>query len=114
MNVLGAGDVFGEIALLDGRSRTADAAAIENVELLFLARRAFLNPLAEEPSIALQVIELLCARLRDLIERTEETTFLPAETRLARRTLTLATITARSCAPRRKSSLRSPASRARR
>jgi CRP-like cAMP-binding protein len=91
MNVLGAGDVFGEIALLDGRSRTADAVALENVELLFLPRRAFLNLLADEPSIALQVIELLCARLRDLIERMEETTFLPAETRLARRILTLAT-----------------------
>ncbi len=91
MNVLGAGDVFGEIALLDGRSRTADAVAIEDVELLFLPRRAFLNLLADEPAIAQQVIELLCARLRDLIERMEETTFLPAETRLARRILTLAT-----------------------
>jgi len=91
MNVLGAGDVFGEIALLDGRSRTADAVAMEGVDLLFLPRRAFLNLLAREPSIALQVIELLCARLRDVIERMEETTFLPAETRLARRLLTLAT-----------------------
>ncbi|HEV7337357.1 MAG TPA: Crp/Fnr family transcriptional regulator [Bosea sp. (in: a-proteobacteria)] len=91
MNVLGGGDVFGEIALLDGRSRTADAVAIEDTEMFFLPRRDFLGLLNSEPSIALQVIELLCARLRDLIERMEETTFLPAGTRLARRILLLAT-----------------------
>lgn len=90
MNMLGGGDVFGEIALLDGRFRTADAVAIEDTEMFFLPRRDFLHLLAGEPAIALQVIELLCGRLRDLIERMEETTFLPAETRLARRILMLA------------------------
>lgn len=91
MNILGGGDVFGEIALLDGRSRTADAVAMEDTDMFFLPRRDFLSLLECEPSIALQLIELLCARLRDVIERMEETTFLPAETRLARRILTLAT-----------------------
>lgn len=90
MNVLGGGDVFGEIALLDGRSRTADAVAMEDTEMFFLPRRDLLNLLKSEPSIALQLVELLCARLRDVIERMEETTFLPAETRLARRILMLA------------------------
>jgi len=90
MNLLGAGDVFGEIALLDGRSRTADAVALEDTDMFFLPRRDFLGLLEGEPAIALQLIELLCARLRDLIERMEETTFLPAETRLARRILALA------------------------
>lgn len=91
MNILGGGDVFGEIALLDGRSRTADAVALEDTEMFFLPRRDFLGLLKSEPSIALQLIELLCGRLRDLIERMEETTFLPAEARLARRILVLAT-----------------------
>lgn len=90
MNLLGAGDVFGEIALLDGRSRTADAVALEGTDMLFLPRRDFIGLLEGEPAIALHLIELLCARLRDLIERMEETTFLPAETRLARRILALA------------------------
>ncbi|KRD96323.1 transcriptional regulator [Bosea sp. Root381] len=90
MNLLGAGDVFGEIALLDGRSRTADAVALESTEMLFLPRRDFLGLLEGEPAIALHLIELLCARLRDVIERMQETTFLPAETRLARRILALA------------------------
>jgi CRP/FNR family cyclic AMP-dependent transcriptional regulator len=91
MNFLGGGDVFGEIALLDGRTRTADAVAMEETEMFFLPRRDFLNLLAEEPTIALQLIELLCARLRDVIERMEEAAFLPAATRLARRVVTLAT-----------------------
>jgi CRP/FNR family cyclic AMP-dependent transcriptional regulator len=91
MNILGGGDVFGEIALLDGRSRTADAVAMEDTEMFFLPRRDLLGLLKSEPSIALQLLELLCARLRDLIERMEETTFLSAETRLARRILMLVT-----------------------
>jgi CRP/FNR family cyclic AMP-dependent transcriptional regulator len=91
MNFLGGGDVFGEIALLDGRSRTADAVAMEDTDMFFLPRHDFLKLLGCEPSIAVQVIELLCARLRDVIERMEEKVFLPAETRLARRILMLAT-----------------------
>lgn len=90
MNLLGGGDVFGEIALLDGRSRTADAVAMEETDMFFLPRRDFLELLASEPSMARQLIELLCARLRDVIERMEEATFLPAETRLARRIFMLA------------------------
>ncbi|SEG81014.1 Crp/Fnr family transcriptional regulator [Bosea lathyri] len=91
MNLLGGGDVFGEIALLDGRSRTADAVAMEDTDMFFLPRHDFLKLLGSEPSIALQLIELLCARLRDVIDRMEEKVFLPAETRLARRILMLAT-----------------------
>jgi CRP/FNR family cyclic AMP-dependent transcriptional regulator len=90
MNLLGGGDVFGEIALLDGQSRTADAVAMDDTDLFFLPRREFLSLLAREPSIAQQIIGLLCARLRDVIGRMEETTFLPSAIRLARRILVLA------------------------
>lgn len=90
MNVLGGGDVFGEIALLDGQSRTADAVAMDETDMFFLPRREFLSLLAREPSIAQQVIGLLCARLRDVIDRMEETRFLPSAIRLARRILVLA------------------------
>lgn len=90
LNLLGSGDIFGEIALLDGRARTADAVAVEDTAMFFLPRRDFLGLLSGDPGIAVQVIELLCARLRDVLERMEETTFLPAAARLARRILTLA------------------------
>jgi CRP-like cAMP-binding protein len=90
INVLGGGDILGEIALLDGRSRTADAVAMEDTAMFFLPRRDFLGLLEREPSITQQLIGLLCARLRDVIGRMEETTFLPAAIRLARRILVLA------------------------
>jgi CRP-like cAMP-binding protein len=90
VNLLGGGDIFGEIALLDGRSRTADAVAMEDTEMFFLPRRDFLKLLSGDPAISLQLIELLCARLRDVLQRMEDTTFFPAATRLARRILTLA------------------------
>lgn len=90
VNLLGSGDVFGEIALLDGRSRTADAVAADETEMFFLPRRDFMILLSSEPAIAVHLIELLCGRLRNVLERIEETTFLPAATRLARRILTLA------------------------
>jgi CRP-like cAMP-binding protein len=91
MSLLGSGDVFGEIALLDGRSRTADAVATEETEMFFVPRREFLHLLGREPSIAIQLIELLCDRLRNMSERMEDSAFLPASTRLARRLVTLVT-----------------------
>ena len=55
MNVLGGGDVFGEITLLDGQSRTADAVAMEDTDMFFLPRQDFLSLLNREPPMALQL-----------------------------------------------------------
>jgi CRP-like cAMP-binding protein len=85
LNILGSGDVFGEIALLDGRPRTADAIAIEPCELLMVRRRDFTALLERRPLVAIGVIELLCARLRWMSDRMEESAFLPMPVRLARR-----------------------------
>ena len=59
------GDIFGEIALLDGLSRTANATAIEETLLIVIDRSHFLGLLEREPGIARHIIELLCERLRD-------------------------------------------------
>ena len=64
INVLGKGSILGEIALLDGHPRTADATAVTDCELFVIERRDFLPLMREEPEIALKMIELLCARLR--------------------------------------------------
>src|SRR6516165_782503 len=64
VNVLGKGSIIGEIALLDGHPRTADATALTDCELFVIERRDFLPLMREEPEIALKMIELLCARLR--------------------------------------------------
>ena len=90
LNVLGPGDLLGEIALLDGRPRTADAIAAEPTELFTVRRQDFLRLLEREPRIAVHLIELLCERVRWISERMEETALLPLEVRLARRIRALA------------------------
>ena len=59
LNLLGAGEIFGEIALLDGGPRTADAIALDDCELLMLDRRDILPLLMEEPSVARRHVILL-------------------------------------------------------
>jgi CRP-like cAMP-binding protein len=89
-NLLHSGDIFGEIALLDGYPRTADAIAVTDCELIAIERRDFLKFVHEEPSVALKLIELLCKRLRHASKHFEETVFLNLTTRLARLLLKLA------------------------
>jgi CRP/FNR family transcriptional regulator, cyclic AMP receptor protein len=88
-NLLHAGDIFGEIALLDGRPRTADAIAATDCELMVIERRDFLGFVHGEPKVAMKLIELLCARLRVAGTRMEEVVFLNLPAQLARLLLRL-------------------------
>jgi CRP/FNR family transcriptional regulator, cyclic AMP receptor protein len=87
--LMGKGDIFGEIALLDGRPRTADAIAITDCELFVIERRDFLPLMREEPEIALKMIEILCARVRRTTEQAENLMFLHLPGRLAKALLRL-------------------------
>jgi CRP/FNR family transcriptional regulator, cyclic AMP receptor protein len=89
-NLIHPGEIFGEIALLDGRPRTADAAAMTECELLFIDRRDFAPIIGSQPEIAIRLIELLCARLRWTSEQYEEVMFLDFPGRLAKTLLRLA------------------------
>jgi CRP/FNR family cyclic AMP-dependent transcriptional regulator len=89
LNVLGSGDMFGEVALIDGHSRTADAVAADACELFVLRRRDFLAFIQRDPRIMVQLMELLCQRIRWMSERMEEMAFLPLRIRLARRLVAL-------------------------
>src|SRR5580692_9303321 len=60
LNFMGPGELFGEVAVLDGQSRTADAAAGEASELFVVRREDFLSFLEREPKVAIRIIELLC------------------------------------------------------
>jgi CRP/FNR family transcriptional regulator, cyclic AMP receptor protein len=88
-NLVTKGDIFGEIALLDGRARTADAIAITDSELFVIERRDFLPLVREEPEIALKLIEILCARLRQTTQQAESLMFLHLPGRLAKALLRL-------------------------
>jgi CRP/FNR family transcriptional regulator, cyclic AMP receptor protein len=61
-NLIREGEIFGEIALLDGQPRTADATAMTNCELMVIDRRDFVTLVRSQPEIALKIIEVLCAR----------------------------------------------------
>jgi len=93
-NLLGKGQIFGEIALLDGGPRTANAVALTDCELFIIERRDFLPLLCEEPAIALVLIGILCARLRQATEQVEYVVFHNLPSRLAKALLRLAESTA--------------------
>jgi len=88
-NVINACGIFGEIALLDGQPRTADAVAVTDCQLLVLERRDFLPLIESNSSIALQIIEILCERIRRTSEQVEDVIFLSLQRRLAKTLLRL-------------------------
>lgn len=89
-NVIGPGEIVGEIATLDGQERTANATAIEPTELLILPRAAFLSFLSGHPAMAMDLINILCERLRQTSDFVEDLRFRDVPKRLARRLLWLA------------------------
>lgn len=90
LNFIEPGQVFGEIALLDGRPRTADAAAMEATELFVLRRRELLPFLEQRPQVAIRLIEVLCTKLRNTTRMVEDVMFLNMGPRIARGLLRLA------------------------
>jgi len=65
---LGAGDFFGDMAMLDGQGRSANATAIEHARLAKLTRDDFLSFMRGDPRVTLELLTALTARLR----RTDE------------------------------------------
>jgi CRP-like cAMP-binding protein len=72
LNLINAGDLFGEVAVLDGQARTADAIANTNCEIFVLDRRDFLPFVRGQPELAMRLIELLCTRLRWTSDQVEQ------------------------------------------
>jgi CRP/FNR family transcriptional regulator, cyclic AMP receptor protein len=89
LNRIPAGEVFGEMALFDGQARSADAAAIEDCELLIVDRRNLLHLMHQKPEVAVMLLQVLCARLRRTNEQFEDTMFMSLPVRLAKLLLRL-------------------------
>jgi CRP-like cAMP-binding protein len=90
LNIIREGEVFGEIALLDGRARTADATTMSDCELMTIERREFIPFLRSQPDVTLKLMEILCSRLRRTSEQVHEMTFLNLSTRIAKTLIRLA------------------------
>jgi len=65
---LAQGDFFGEMSIIDGRQRSADAKVIEDAQFAILSRDVFLSFVRNNPDVALEMLSALTDRLR----RTDE------------------------------------------
>jgi CRP/FNR family transcriptional regulator, cyclic AMP receptor protein len=83
LTMLSAGEIFGEIALLDGADRTADAIAITDCDLLVLDHRDFVPFLERRADLCILLLKLLCQRLRQTDRQFEEAMFGRLDGRLA-------------------------------
>ena len=72
LNLIGPGEIFGEMSVLDGQPRSADATANTNCEIFIIDRREFLPFVRSQPALAMKFIELLCTRLRWTSDQVEQ------------------------------------------
>jgi len=86
----GPGHTFGEIAILDGGTRTASALAVTDTELLVISRARFVELLERDSSLAVHLLKVLCERLRYTSELVEDSAFLNLPGQLAKKLLQLA------------------------
>ncbi|MCC7049231.1 MAG: Crp/Fnr family transcriptional regulator [Alphaproteobacteria bacterium] len=89
-NIINPGQVFGEIALLDGKERSADAVAIVPTDVLVVLRRDFLPFLEADAKLCIRLMTVLCEKLRLTSELAEDFMFLELRQRLAKRLVRLA------------------------
>ncbi|NVK33943.1 MAG: Crp/Fnr family transcriptional regulator [Rhodobacteraceae bacterium] len=88
--VLGAGDVVGELALLDGRSRSATVSALKESKLAFLEKATFDRFADENPAVYRHMLKIVGKRLRHANDALAARSFLPLPGRVAQALLQLA------------------------
>ena len=81
--MLNEGEFFGEMALLDGESRSANVIALEQTEVLTLNREDFLVVLHDYPQIAIQLLKEMAHRLRKSDRQIASLSLSDAEKRIA-------------------------------
>src|SRR6266567_1989306 len=91
VEVLRTGDIFGEMGVIDGGTRSASAVVDGKVRLMKIRATAFLTALASSPEPGNTLCRMLVQRLRRTYELFQDATFETLEVRLARQILYLAT-----------------------
>ena len=89
LNQIPPGHCFGEIGMVDTFARTASAVALENSALLPVSRLTFLEAVRKCPQLSINLMEILCERLRWVSDSVEEYALHALDLRLARRLLVL-------------------------
>jgi len=95
LDVFEAGDIFGEVGVLDFGPRRVDATVACKSELFRLERAHFLEHLHTSPELCFRVFSLLCSHLRDTTETLEDTALYKLPNRLAKRLTLMADEAAR-------------------
>jgi CRP/FNR family cyclic AMP-dependent transcriptional regulator len=90
IRIIGPGQVFSEISLLDGRPRMSTAIALAECELASIDRRDFMAVFNENIGVAMSMVALLCDRLRGARLRLEDALFLSPAGHLAKTLVDLA------------------------
>lgn len=88
--ILGPGSIVGDMAMIDGRTRSASVSALRDCKLSFVSRAIFESVAAKNPEIYKHLLNMLAARLRDTDQVVAAGTFLPVKGRVARALLDLA------------------------
>jgi CRP/FNR family transcriptional regulator, cyclic AMP receptor protein len=88
-NLIGAGQCFGEISMVDQQPRTASALALEPASLIAVRRAAFFDAVGHCPRLGLNLMEMLCERFRWVSDSVEEYAVHSLHRRIARRLLVL-------------------------
>lgn len=81
------GEVFGEIALIDGYERSADAVAVEETELLIVSSSDFMPVLSGNAELCIDLLKVLCNRIRQTNVILEDFSYIDLRRRLAKRLL---------------------------
>ena len=92
LNLMGPGEVVGELAILSGARRTATIEAVDVCELLMLDRRSLFEALSEDAASTLSLARVLAQRLERLSDNLADLKFAKLPQRLAKRLLDLAEV----------------------
>lgn len=85
-----SGDFFGEMALLDGKTSPATVSAMEDCKIASISRADFHNLLMSNDKVVRQIIQVLCARLRQVWKQIQSLSYSSAEARIRGGVLELA------------------------
>ena len=88
--ILGEGDFFGELAVIDGLSRSASVTSIDDVELLMMRRADFMEIMEKVPKIAITLLKELAGRIRKSDHQIRSLSLMDAKGRVATTLIRLA------------------------
>lgn len=91
LSIMGRGEVFGELSVLDGKPRSATVQALEDSELATIARAPLLELLEASPKLAVSLLGVLAERVRNLTHRCRLLSSDDVSSRFAKILLSLAT-----------------------